>query len=365
MKTGLSLIELATRIEANKTLKQDYIADTRASNMVVQSDGRAVALEIPTPASATPSSHPLDRPVVSLPIRPLAHDQIAAHIDVPRKYYQRMLTKRPDLLARNVNTWMHAPTKPNKRMVRTLGGDVRGFLSNRYNRIENEEIAEQVLPILLNTPGINVVSAEITERRMYIQATTTRITGEVKKGDVVQAGVVISNSEVGHGAVSISPLIFRLVCLNGMISADGKLRANHVGGRIEETEALYADDTRQADDRAILLKVRDHVRGALDEALFGKRVQKMAELAGAEITGSIEAVVEVLSKKVGATEGEKDGILKALIKGGDLSAWGLINAVTYQAHGVADYDRGVEFEKAGGDLLNLPTSAWREVLQAA
>lgn len=37
---------------------------------------------------------------------------------------------------------------------------------------------------------------------------------EVRKGDIVQAGVMISNSEVGLGAVSIQPLVYRLVCTN-------------------------------------------------------------------------------------------------------------------------------------------------------
>jgi hypothetical protein len=43
----------------------------------------------------------------------------------------------------------------------------------------------------------------------------------------------------------------------------------------------------------------------------------------------------------------------------------LVNAVTAQAHTVASYDRGVEFERIGGSLIDLEPSAWREVLEAA
>jgi hypothetical protein len=200
---------------------------------------------------------------------------------------------------------------------------------------------------------------------MYIQALTPRTEGEVKKGDVVQAGVVISNSETGHGAVSISPLVYRLVCLNGMIANDGRLRANHVGGRIEETEALYQDDTRKADDRAILLKVRDHVRNAVDSVAFAARVEAMAGLVRQPIAGDPVAAVEVLAKKVGATDGERGGILRSLIEGGDLSAWGLLNAVTAQAHAAPDYDRSIDFERMGGALLELPRNEWTRVLEAA
>lgn len=359
MKTGLSLTQLAQKIEGNKQLKQDYIAPTEQSTMQVQSD-KTVVLEIPNPQG---SQHALDEGRISLPILPIAHEQIGARLNIPRAYYQRMQSEAPDLLATNVNAWFRK--SPEKRMVRTLGGDVRAFLSNRYNRIENEEIAEVVLPILADIPDVKIVSAEITERRMYIQALSPRIVGEVKKGDVVQAGVVISNSEVGMGAVSISPLVFRLVCLNGMIANDGKLRANHVGGRIEETEALYADDTRKADDRAILLKVRDHVRAAVDQVAFARRIEAMAGLTTIKITGNPDRAVEVLAKKVGATEGERSGILRALIEGADLSAWGMLNAITAQAHAASTYDRSVEFETMGGHLLDLPRAAWREVLEAA
>lgn len=348
MHKGLSLSELAAKIEGNKELKRDFIASTTATTMQVQTD-RTPVLELPDDAGTFPILQP-------------AHDQIAARLNIPAKYYDRMRAEAPDLLATNVNAWFRK--NPEKRMVRTLGGDVRAFLSNRYNRIENEEIAEVVLPILAEIPDVRIVSSEITDRRMYIQALTPRLEGTVKKGDVVQGGVVISNSETGHGSVSISPLVYRLVCLNGMIANDGRLRANHVGGRIEETEDLYADDTKKADDRAILLKVRDHVRNAVDMFAFSKRIEMMSGLATQEIEGDPSKVVEVLAKKVGANEGETSGILKALIKGGDLSAWGLLNAVTAQAHDAKDYDRSVEFERMGGALLELPKTEWKRVLEA-
>jgi hypothetical protein len=349
MKTGLSLSELAARIEANKELKQDYIADTSQTTMQVQSD-KTVVLELPEHQG-------------TFPVLPIAHDQIGARTNIPAKYYDRMLAEAPDLLATNVNTWFRK--NPEKRMVRTLGGDTRAFLSNRYNRIENDEIAEVVLPILAQIPDVRIVSSEITERRMYIQALAPRIEGTVKLNDMVQAGVVISNSETGHGAVSISPMVYRLVCLNGMIASDGKLRANHVGGRIEETEALYQDDTRKADDRAILLKVRDHVRNAVDAVAFARRVEVMAGLTAAVVTGNPERAIEVLAKKIGASDGERSGILRSLIEGGDLSAWGLLNAVTAQAHTASDYDRSIDFERMGGALLELPRNEWRTVLEAA
>jgi len=351
MKRGLSITDLAKKIEANRELKADYIAPASALAVEVQDDN-AVAMHAPG--------------IGSFPILPIAHDQIGAKTGIPARYYDRMLAEEPALLARNINTWL--AKDDDRRMLRTLGGDLRAFLSDKYNRVENEEIAEVVLPVLASTPGIEVVAAEITDRRMYLLATTSRVQGEVRKGDVVQAGVMISNSEVGLGAVSIRPMVYRLACLNGMVLPDGKLTARHVGRRISEDEdlnAVFSDEARRADDRALLLKVRDVVKHSLDEAVFTAAVDKMRGLTEAKVTGDPAKAVEVLAKKVGATESERGGILRALIEGGDLSAFGLIGAVTYQAHGTESFDRAVEFEAMGGALLDLPAREWREILEAA
>jgi len=107
------------------------------------------------------------------------------------------------------------------------------------------------------------------------------------------------------------------------------------------------------------------VKAAVDEVRFGETVGRMANLTEAKVKGDPVKAVEVLAKKVGAAEFERGGILKSLIEGGDLSAWGLLNAVTHQAHGAASYDRSMDFVAAGGALLTLPKSDWREILEAA
>lgn len=347
MQAGLTIAELASRVKANQTLKHDLIADTRAVTMRIDDD-KAPSLQIET-----------DR----FGVMPIAHDQIASRLNIPARYYARMQADAPDLLADNVNHWFR--NSPEKRMIRTLGGDVRAFLSNRYQRIENEEIANVTLPILADVPDLRFISTQVTDARMYIHAVAPRITGEVNVGDVVQAGIIISNSEVGLGSVSIKPLIYRLVCKNGMIMPDGKFTARHVGAKIDNSQDLWSDEAKRADDRAILLKVRDVVRAILSEKVFTENLDKMRALTERRLTGNPVKAVEVLAQKVGASEAEHGDILRSLIEGGDLSAWGLLNAVTHQAHTAKSYDRAVELEQAGGALVDLAPKDWREILEAA
>lgn len=155
--------------------------------------------------------------------------------------------------------------------------------------------------------------------------------------------------------------------LVGMISAE-KLRAYHVQRHAVEEEGdsgIFKDDTRAADDRAVLLKVRDMVTAAVDAAQFNQRLDRMKALATGQIAKKPERAIEVLAQKVGCTEDEGQGILAALIQGGDLSAWGFLNAVTAQANTAKSYDRAVELEAAGGQLLAMDTREWAKVLEAA
>ena len=110
-------------------------------------------------------------------------------------------------------------------MVRTIDGTARAFLSNRYRRIDNLDIAGIVLPVLQEMEGMHFESCQLTDSRMYIKVVNTRLEAEVVPGDIVQSGIIISNSEVGLGSVSIQPLVYRLVCSNGMVVNDARRAA--------------------------------------------------------------------------------------------------------------------------------------------
>jgi hypothetical protein len=141
-------------------------------------------------------------------------------------------------------------------MIRTLDGQVRAVLSDRCRRLDNFDLAENVRPILQRLEGARFESVALTDTKMYLKVVTPRVNFEVGSGDIVQAGIVITNSEVGCGTLSVQPLVFRLVCRNGPIAWDHALRKTHVDRALgAETESVnvYRDDTLAADDRAFFL----------------------------------------------------------------------------------------------------------------
>ena len=170
----------------------------------------------------------------------LFHRQVASALGIPAKYHDLMQAQKPELLAENVNAWF--ADKPSSYMVRSMdygaGQVARALLSERYRRIDNMEIATSVLPLFAGNDQYEVMSCEVTENRLYLKVVNHRLEMEVRKGDIVQAGVMISNSEVGLGAVSIQPLVYRLVCTNGMVVNDMGERRHHVGRQAKAVEDM-------------------------------------------------------------------------------------------------------------------------------
>ena len=355
MKSGCSMVNLAQELERQLATKRDLIVPSSLLQCHTD-EGGELKMIVDTKRGDGGEYG----------ITNLARRQLAEKLKIPFAYFERMRTEQPGLLDRNVNTWLQTDTE--RRMIRTLDGQVRAVLSDRYRRLDNFDLAENVLPILQRLDGARFESVELTETKMYLKVVTPRVEFEIAPGDVVQAGIVITNSEVGHGMLSVQPLAYRLICSNGLIASDRALRKTHVGRTLQsEQEAItvFRDDTLAADDKAFFLKVRDVVEAAVSEATFRQVAQKMQKTLGIKLTGDPVKAVEVLANRYTLNETERAGVLRHLIVEGDLSAYGLVNAVTHYSHDVADYDRATEFEALGGRLIELSSSEWAEVAEAA
>jgi hypothetical protein len=362
MKQGITLSALAAELERQEAVKQDYIADTRRMHFTTAGTGVARS-ELDLIGEGTSDS------TTGLLVLPHAHQQIATHLGVPWRYYQRLQAELPVLLDENVNRLFRH--QPERRMVRTLDGKARAFLSDRYRRLDNGELARTLLPILGDIPDVRFESCALTDERMYIKALTPRVTGQVKVGEEVCAGVLIANSEVGRGSLRIEPFVYTLACTNGMVIpralGANALRRVHVGRRVDADDMyrVFRDETLQADDRAFFMACADVVRAAVDEVRFRELVEAMQRAAADEPVQSVIGAVQQLAKAENLNDGERDSVLTHLAAGGDLSRWGLLSAVTRAAEDVESYDRATELEELGGTMLAYSPAEWRSIAQAA
>lgn len=364
MKTGRSLAAVSQQILAESNIKKDYVVNTTAVAMTTTPDAKDVQLGFTVKAEKR-LYKPTERCL----------GQIADRVGIPQKYAERMRREAPALLAENVNHWFK--NAPEKRMLRTFDNGervARAFLSERYRPLDNFDLAQIAMP-RLQAAGCEIRSLEITESRLYIQASTPRIQAiidqHVKVGThnriqrTVEAGVIIGNSEVGAGSVFIDPLCFDLVCSNGLI-LERTLKRHHVGRRQEgevfgdeNTFELFSDTTRQLDDKAFWSKVSDVIDASLNQVKFNENINRLRETQTETLATNakeVDKVIEVTAKRFNLSESEKGNLLLHFAQGADYSKYGLIQGITRTAEDCESYDRSIELERLGGQVIELPPS---------
>ena len=347
MLQGISIDTLVRQILTDAEHKQDFITPTKVLEF---SDGEGLAWE-PGQAPLSLTSH--------------AMDQVLTYTGIPARFVDRLRADAPDLITLNVNRLL-STKGDDRRMLRTLNGKVRAFLSDRYRPLDYVDVAERLLP-MIREAGYQVVSAKITETRLYIHVISPRTEGELRVGDPVRFGWVISDSEVGMGTLSIQLFMDRLACTNGMIIPEFSKKKAHLGGRAEmSTDYLVSvsNETTKAADDALWFGVRDHIREFSTPTGIRRVMDRLKEQTEAKVEGDPTAVVQAVANKFLLREEESKSVLYSFLEKGDRSMWGLSNAVTQLANDHTDYDRGVEFEKIGGELLMLTGAARTQITKA-
>jgi hypothetical protein len=353
MKTGKSIVELAQELTRIKKTARDFVVPT--SKLYAEPAEGGVTLNF---KNGVDHSYSLNQ---------WSRAQVANYTKIPREYFERLSTETPDLLAKNINHGLEksaARYGNESRMLRTLDGRVRGMLSSRYRILDSHDLLEAIFPVL-SDKGMEIVSSEITDRRLFIKALSPRITADVSKGDTVQYGLVISTSDVGAGSVRVEPLVYRLVCQNGMIS-NTAIRKFHVGKNQAEDDIreLLTDKTRELTDAAFWAQVRDVVLSSMKAENFERQVDRIRIAAGERITNfDLPRVVELSMNAVKVSgDSKKNSILAALASGNEgagLTKWGLINSFTRAAQqDEFDYEESVELERAAGQILEIPAKQW-------
>jgi hypothetical protein len=358
MKTGKSLGELAAEIERQSASKRDFVAPTSAIKIEVANDKPVATL----------------RDVGTFDVGKIARDQMNAHTGIPQKYADKMLAEAPDLYATNLNRWFDK--FPAVRMTRTLDGNMRAFLSDKFQPYDNYDFAAAILPVL-SQRKLEVMSCEITDRRVYIKAVDQQLFRDVPIGhkmgdgshtifDTCAPAVICSNSEVGFGFWQVETGVYTRACTNLAMFPKGGMKKMHVGARhaitgdnIADLENILSDATKKKTMEAVFLQTRDVISAAFDPAVIDRRVEQLAAAAGAKLPADkVEKIIERVQEKFTFNEDERNSVFKHLIEGGNLSQYGLHAAITRSAQDAADYDRATELELAGGKVVELARAEW-------
>lgn len=377
-----NLQDLAATLKEQADARFDVVAHSgslafRGGNLIVQGADAVITEEGVTTKETT--LRPTD----------IFDGGLSQRLDIPRKYLRKMRDQGAaaladevpdstiaDLLDHNVNTWL---AKSNKQwFVRGFKADdadegiARAFLSDRFNVIDNYDVLLAVLSGVQEAGlEVDITTCDLSERRMRVRITAPEIqalaptllgnyrspfTGETgAENPVVFAGLDLGNSETGGGAFTITPVITALVCKNGMTITREALRKVHLGSKMEEGQIRWSEQTKEANVELVKAQTADAVRTFLDVDYVQAKISEMEAKSDCAVPEPTK-VIEKVAKEFSFSEDEAEGILGHFIKGGDVTAGGVMHAITSFAQVVPDPDRAQDMEAVALDSLDFACS---------
>ena len=328
---NLSMPELIQTINQQERQKRDHLIES--NQLSVNTRDNTTYLNVPGKIGE------------SYVLNDTARAQLATRLEIPYRYAEKLRMEEPRLLDQNLNTLLRRSNE--KRLIRTLGPQCRAVLSPNYRILDNYAFLGTVLPMLAQMPDAKLNEAYLTETHLHISLVFQSAQGYVKPGDPVRYGIMLANSEVGMGSLSVWSFIHRLVCSNGLVvtEADGpSVRRVHIGKRME-------DLTKLPSDREVWLEYGDVVRTTADSRRLPQILHRLQIAAQTPVMDAPEDAVEKMAKKFQLTKDEGERVLSRYIAGNDLSTWGLVNAITEAAKDAESVQRRVEMQTIGGRLL--------------
>ena len=324
-------------------------------------------------------------------INPVAFSQIAVDAGLDTKTARKLQTICPLEFDGVVNKLWEK--EPKKRLLRThaygkdhghwsarqftnLGntGVARAWVSDKFKTFDNHDMLNSTLPALMESDAqFKVVNAVVTDKRLYIRLKSETHTGAgANINDVMANGIGLSNSETGHGSISVYQLFWTLACLNGM-QTDNRSRSSHItSARGQDDYGLLSPEAKDADNKALSLKVRDLVTAYSSRDLFDETLVKMKVAAGDVIEGSINDAAENLGKVLTLTKAENKNVMEGLLKtigqagysGQPVTRATMVNAITAVGNTV-EPDNVDDWQRRGGQVLNMKPADWARVAVAA
>lgn len=245
-----------------------------------------------------------------------AYKNLLNKIGIPVDYAKKLSNLNEigrKLIEFNANVLIQHGQHKNSSLFRMIDGNViRSIHSDRYESYDCFPLIKDLIPYSEGT----VVRRFSFEDDYFNLSLSLPMRGqEVKVGDIIEAGIHVSNSEIGLRSATIAPYIWRRTCSNGMIGkSEDVYRFRHIGNS----------------DR-----IGELVRSAI-EATYQNVTGLVAKMKHS-VTRVIESPMDALeqfSKSNNITEADyKDMIDHLLLSGEDNSnLFGLVQSVSHVAN---------------------------------
>jgi hypothetical protein len=261
------------------------------------------------------------------PFSDLAMSQFCQKLDIPVRYFRRL----PDEMKIVVANYDLERLKGTSFLVRGKGEWIRAFLSAEYVACNNSEIA-QTAESLLRNGALDVKSFVLEETHMFLKIISEDI---MDRNAGLKAGIMIGNSEVGMGSVSVEPFVFRKPCTNDLIvSQEKSFRHAHIHLTAHELTRRMAEAISEG------FQVASSV---LDAFLKTREVKVVDPLE----------VIRKIAEEREFSQKLTDDVVSSYMVEPESNWFGVINSFTNAAQKLAPIQR-IEMERFAGTLLEAP-----------
>lgn len=286
---------------------------------------------------------------------PWATSQMCGRLGIPTAYFRRCPL---DLQDAQFNVWARQQDRfetsgfesngfpkhgtsstrssANERwLLRARHDSLRGVLSDRYTRLDNEPFLNILRPLV--PERLQVKWFALTDESLHLRLIDPTLSREVLPDDRLSVGLHVANSETGRRSVTIDAIVWRLVCQNGLVRlVKGKslLQQRH----IFVSQSNFKRDLERAMGEALTTSA-----GLLE------RMQQSTT----EHLNDIETVIEKIGERHQLSEAFQEKIKNALLlenRGQQETLYGLTNALTQAAQTLPPDDR-YSMEVMAGEVM--------------
>jgi hypothetical protein len=300
----------------------------------------------------------MDMPDGQFTLHDNAIGQLADRMGIPQRYLRGLASGEPwaKQLAATLLNEHSGWTQRSRVLVRTVGKQVRGVLSDSYRRLNSVEILTAFVQEAAYQ-GAVISDAYMNDTKIWAETIlpTPLTVPTAKNGDVVIfAGARFSTSDYGDGAVDMRAFLLNGACLNGMVR-ESVMKQVHLGSKLPDNLQL-SQQTYELDTKTTVSAVRDLTKG-----LFSKDnlMKKAIEIQGAsEMEVDFEHELKRLTRDGGLLKQEGKEVEKILMRNdpedgvqGGATLWKLTQAITAHARELSP-ERSRELHELSGQLLN-------------
>jgi hypothetical protein len=286
--------------------------------------------------------------------------QVAEKLKIPAVYLTNLLMGEAwqQTLAYNILNTHNGWTERNKVLVRSVGTEVRAFLSDQYRRLDSQKIFGTHIDEVYKNGG-QLSDGWMDDTRLMVETLLPKpieVTTELNGIIYLAFGTRLASSDYGDGALEMYSFVMQGVCLNGLVR-ESRMREIHLGARLPDSLAL-SDETYASDSKTMALAIRDITRNLYSNEVIKTRMLEVKAAAGITIDPARELKNMIAVQRL--LKGEADEIGQILMRNnpddgmqGDATLWKLTQGITAFANreDVSDRRRN-ELQEIAGKLFD-------------